>query len=223
MEHAQSAAAAPAFGGFRKRTYSFAGLARSAFALVPQLPRAGAIWLGGRVDPKFREELMISVARVNGCRYCVFTHETWAMHDGVSREALDELAAGSGPDFTPAQWLAFEYGKALTLGADTAALRARLSEFYSDAEIADLSTVVNMMTLANLCGNTVDAFFSRLGGNPAAHSRLIDELLIVAITTAVGVWAVIPLCLWRRQGPIALLKDFLDFSRTLEAQLEAAA
>lgn len=211
------------FGGYRKRLYSAGSFLRDAGGLIPELVDLSRIWAGRRIDPAFREEIMVAVARVNHCRYCVFTHQEWALHAGLPEEELERLESGSIQSFDPAKRAALEYARALGTGENDPQALAHLREHYSPSEIADIERVVRAMVLANLSGNTVDGLLSRFRGKPAEGSRLLDELFISAIWMAVAPWVALILAVWRRQSPPALLRDFRDFSNKLDSQAQGAA
>ena len=54
-----------------------------------------AIYVNRRLDPVFREEIMLSVADADTCRQCSFAHHEWALAEGISDA---ELAALDGMD-----------------------------------------------------------------------------------------------------------------------------
>lgn len=207
------------FASFRKRTYRVGRFVNDVGDLIPELVDVGRIWLGGRIDPAFREEIMVAVARINHCRYCSFAHHEWALHAGLPAEELARVEGMDPGDFDPARWVAVQYARAYTLG-ETATLSpdltAKLREHNSDEQIADIERVVKVMTVMNLSGNTVDALLSRLRGEPAEDSGLLDELFITALFMGVAPFVAIMLAVWRRQSPPALLRDFQEFSRELE-------
>ena len=62
-------------------TREFAGLTAG---LLRQAPDLKAIWIGGRLEPAFREEIMVAVAAANNCRQCSFAHREWALAEGLS-------------------------------------------------------------------------------------------------------------------------------------------
>lgn len=207
------------FGGFRKRTYRIRELASDTAGLLPKLPDLASIWLGKRLDPAFREEIMVAVAQSNACRYCLFTHHEWALHDGASAEELAKIESPELEDFNHKKWIALIYARARTaakFGPVAADLEEELRRHYSEAESADIDLVARVMTVMNLSGNTVDALLSRFRGAPSDHSRLLDELFIALLFLGVAPPVAVLLAIWKRKSPLGLLREFLDFSRRLE-------
>ena len=76
--------------GWHKPILEWREFARSTAALARRASDLRAIWFEHRLDPAFREELMVSVAAANTSRQCSFAHREWAKGEGLS---LSELAA----------------------------------------------------------------------------------------------------------------------------------
>ena len=53
-----------------------------------------AIYVNRRLDPVFREEIMISVADADTSRQCSFAHHEWALAEGISDAELAALEGG---------------------------------------------------------------------------------------------------------------------------------
>ncbi len=71
------------------------------------------VWLKEEVDPGFREELMLAVSRLNGCRFCSWGHHEWAQISGVSDEELAQLEQLDPSGFDRRKWVAISYVRAL--------------------------------------------------------------------------------------------------------------
>ena len=56
---------------------------------------------------------------------------------------------------------------------------------YGAPTAADILTLIRMITIGNLLGNTFDAFLSRLQGQPNPASTLVDEVAVLG-GTALG-------------------------------------
>ncbi|MFU8803904.1 MAG: hypothetical protein ACNA8W_08865, partial [Bradymonadaceae bacterium] len=113
-------------------------------------------------------------------------------------------------------FLAVAYGRARARANFTSAdegLEREVRAHYSDREVADIDLVSRVITFANRATNTLDGLLARFNGEPYEHSRLVDEL-VIGVASAVSLGAVVPtLCVWRRQTPRALYRDFKRFSR----------
>ena len=167
---------------FRKRSYKFTEFAHDVFGLVPALPNFTAVYaLPGRMDKRFREKIMLSVSRMNDCRHCTAIHGAWAALAGLSGEDRAALHELDPADMDHRDWVALEYAR--RVAADAPAdldLETELSALFSEKEIADIAAVARAINIANRCGNTWDAFLSRLQGRPAEDSSLADEFLVLA-------------------------------------------
>ncbi len=204
-------AVANPFGGFRKRTYRLGELASHLNALSSHMPRIYAIWIRKRMTPLLREEIMVAVARTNACRFCNFVHSQWALHEGLSRDELNRIGRteGDGPD--PAREQALSFAQALAsqnFAPLPEEMEEEISKTLSMAEREDIETVARVMTVANRCANTVDAFLSRCKGSPSSHSRLVDELVIGSGFLLVYPLMMVVLALMQKRSPLSVFRDF---------------
>jgi len=208
----EPAAAANPFGGFRKRTYRLEELGRQAAALVPRLPDIFSVWVRKRMAPLFREEIMVAVARVNGCRFCNFVHGQWALAQGLDEGELGRIGRGGGPGGDPGRLLALDYAQALAqadFGPVPSDLERDVQERFTGRERSEIETVARVMTVANRCANTLDALLSRRRGVASGHSRPVDEWVIGA-----GFFLVYPvmmgvLAVMQRRSPLSVYRDFV--------------
>lgn len=122
---------------------------------------------GGSLDPRAREELILAVTEVAGCRYCAWVHSSWADFLGtVEGEGAPEPArryarssAASGRPDDPGS-LADALG-----GPLARAVRATVAH----------------ANVVNLIGNTIDGLIARATGKRAAEPvRAAVELATVA-------------------------------------------
>lgn len=192
------------------KTYTLHELTAATLRLVPLAHRAGMVWGLRRMDPAFREELMLTVARANGCRYCSYIHQEWAMRTGVSDLEIAQLEGTDPAHFDRAKWSALVYARSLAEN-NFADVPGEISEDvanYSPAgELRDIQTVALVMTIVNRSVNTMDALLSRLRGVPASES-LPAELLITAGLVVIGPVVVPALSLILRKSPRRLLREF---------------
>lgn len=199
----------------RKPTYTIGHAARDLRGLAVRLPAIWSVWLRRSVPPAFREELMVSVAQFNGCRFCAFAHVEWALAEGVSDEELTTLAGMSPADFNRGHWIVYAWAHGLIqseFGDVSERLEQEMTARYTSGERRRLETIVRLMTFMNLSGNTLDALLNRRKRRAVPGSRLIDELVIGG-TFAAGM---LPISLFlsvkRRKSPLRLVREFLRFS-----------
>ncbi len=106
---------------------------------------------GGRLDAKTREALALTVAGINGCRYCASAHTAVGRGLGVP---ADELAANlDGRSADPRLDAVLDFAAALTERrgrvSDTEIAALRLAG-VSDGEMAEIIAVVALNFFTNL-------------------------------------------------------------------------
>jgi AhpD family alkylhydroperoxidase len=209
---------------FTKKIYTIPSFLEDVAVLVRRLDRIVSIQSGNALDPAFREEIMVSVARANACRYCVFAHETAALEEGVESNVLasiaDPTADPRDANLDHDTWTALAYARSLA-EADfdpervSPDLEAEVRATLGDEMRATIETTARLMTLMNRTGNTVDALMARLGGDAAPHSHVCDEIAITGLWAIGAIATSVKLMRARGESPSALLRSF----RRLDASL----
>jgi len=177
------------FGGYRKRTITAWEFTCSMISLAGKVSTIYQIWGKHDLDPGFREELMLAVAKLNECRYCTWGHHEWAHLIGIPEEELAQIEQINPEGFDRRKWLALSYVRAFVsaqFGSVPPELHKEMHENYSDHEIKEIELVTRIMDLGNRSANTWDAMLSRLKGNPAADSHIIDEMALSCAFLAVA-------------------------------------
>jgi AhpD family alkylhydroperoxidase len=64
------------------------------------------------MEPALREQAMLTVARTNGCRYCSYIHQEWAVRSNVSDDEIAQLEGADPATFDRARWSALVYAGA---------------------------------------------------------------------------------------------------------------
>lgn len=144
--------------------------------LARTLPALARSYLpGAPIDPRTREQVILAVTEVNGCRYCAWIHGSWADYLGD----LDDPAEVQEALLAHARASA-EAGRPLDVGP----LRRVLP-----AEVVDgLRATVAQIEVANLVGNTVDGLLARATRRrPLDPPRAALELATVALALPVAV------------------------------------
>jgi len=177
------------FGGYRKRTITAREFIGNLFSLAGEAPTIYEIWGKHELDPGFREELMLTVAKLNDCRYCSWGHHEWAHTAGISEEELAHLEDMDPEFFDRRKWIAVSYVRAFVsgkFGSVPRELRKEMRENYTAHEIKEIELVTRIMDLGNRGANTWDAMLSRLKGNPAADSHIFDEAVLSGVFLTVA-------------------------------------
>jgi AhpD family alkylhydroperoxidase len=140
---------------------------------VANLMASSSALVGATISPKIstalREKIFLAVTSVNDCRYCKWGHSRWAMAKGVPIEEVNqilghEIEALEARNAGEAAAILFAQHYAEQLDQIDPASIENLRSYYDDAEVAEILAYVRFITLTNLTGNTVDAYFDRLRG-----------------------------------------------------------
>ncbi len=178
---------------FDKRIYtlaSFSAAVHDVFGHMEDMRKASR---GGRISKAFAEKVMLSVTRVNGCRYCSYGHAHAALAAGVSEAELRSLLEGELGDFPEDEAVALTFAQHYAESSCRPDQQAwqRLVAYYGPEAAQDILAYIRMITFGNLSGNTFDAFLSRLGGRPAPHSSLWNEIGVIFGGVFIILWEVI--------------------------------
>ena len=180
-----------------------------------------AIWFKHRLDPAFREELMVSVAAANSCRQCSYAHREWALIEGLPEDELAALEGRQAESFDARTWAAIAWVHAAAANDFTDvpdAIDANFRARFSPQEQADIELVARTMTWMNQISNTVDAAWGRLHGEPVPGSGVLSELEAVVLYGL----AVPPLFVWmsvkERRRPLDLVRGMGPFFREFDVR-----
>ncbi len=119
---------------------------------------------GDLVSFAFRERLMLAVTAVNGCRYCSYYHAQEALKAGLPEDELQKMLYGEFDDAPAGELPALLYAQhwAETDGEPDAATVGNLVEIYGPERAEAIETVLHMIRMGNLLGNTADFWLYRL-------------------------------------------------------------
>ena len=166
----------------------------------PQLVRSAHA--NPRLTSAFVSRIMLAVTGVNGCRYCSYAHTRAALRVGIQREEAQALLQGdlaqATNDEAPALFFAQHYAE--TAGEPEADLLQRLVDEYGEATARDILTLIRLIMIGNLLGNTFDALVSRALGKPSPDSTLQGELSVLA-TALFGLVPLAPVMAYRAHQP----------------------
>ncbi len=144
------------------------------------------VFQGKRVSRPFVGRIMLVVTGVNDCRYCRFAHSRRSRQLGLTQDEVARLLSGDLEQATLAESGALDFALHYSeTGQEPEPERVSRLEFEYGADTArDILTVIRIITLFNLCGNTVEALLSRWQGRPAPESTLQSELATVGLILA---------------------------------------
>ncbi len=196
------------------KTYTLRELAAAIRRLGPLVHHAGLVWILRRIDPAFREEIMLTVAQVNDCRYCSYVHQEWAIRAGASDEDIAQLEGADPATFDRAKWSALAYARALAeadFGPVPDEISQEVAKYYARRDRRNIETVALIMSIVNRSANTLEAARSRLRGVPVSES-LPAEVVITSALVAISPLLLPLLSIVLRKSPQRLLRELFAYS-----------
>jgi len=133
------------------------------------------------ISKAFSESISLAVTQVNGCKLCSYTHAKNALKAGMSEEEVEYLLAG-GFDNAPKEQLEallFAQHYADTKGNPDPEASQKLQDIYGKEKTKDIVSRILIIMLANLHGNTMEAFKLRLRGHGIEGSSFWQELAVI--------------------------------------------
>ncbi|MEY2446975.1 MAG: hypothetical protein QOH79_451 [Acidimicrobiaceae bacterium] len=129
---------------------------------------------GGPLDPRIREQIILAVTEVNGCRYCAWIHGSWQEFLGEGAHADAEQAL-----LTYARACA-EAGRPLPADEFAAVLPPEA--------VRAVRATVAQIEVSNLVGNTVDGLLARVARKrPLSPFDFAREAATVAAAIPIAV------------------------------------
>lgn len=177
---------------FRKRVYTLGSfgadlgylLSHGHYLLMPRY----------RIDKAFQERIMLAVTSVNECRYCSWFHKKMAHQAQVPAEQIRALLEKSLAESIPeeeATAITYAFAYAETERNPDRGIEQKAGAEYGERFLG-IYLHVRMIYFGNLCGNTFDAFLSRLRGHRVDYSSLGTEL-VVSLVSAPFLLPLVPL------------------------------
>ncbi len=168
---------------FKKRTYTFKAFRRDVSKIFRNRSQIRESRKTERLSPQFRERIMLAVTAVNGCRYCEWGHTKAALNLGCTEEEIEQIMKHDFGSCDPDEVIGLAYAQhyAESGGSPAEDAKQKLLEFYGEQKARDIQLYIDMVTIGNLLGNTVDAFESRLKGLPPENGSFLFELLLYSL------------------------------------------
>ncbi len=180
-----------------------------------------AIYRKRRLDPVFREEIMIAVAGANSSRQCSFAHREWAKAEGISAADLAALEGLDTESLDERTWAAVAWAQAHARSDLTEAppgVGANFRRLFSPQEQADIELAVRTMYWLNEVSNGVDAFLSRARRNRVPGSTALTELEALLLYGVAVPALTILFGAKQRRSPVKILRGMNPFFREFEAR-----
>ena len=186
---------------FIKRSFTASTLLISFLRMLRYLGWAVWAYLFRGVDRQLAEKILLVISSVNDCRYCRWFHGQMALRSGIESDQVAGLLNRILPDDLDA-------GEQAALGfalhyADSAARPAVeefewLARFHSPCQVKGILALAASIHFGNLCGNTFDAFLSRLRGRSVENGSILVEALVFVL--CLPLLAPVMPRVWRSQG-----------------------
>jgi len=109
-----------------------------------------------KMDPVFREKLILAFSSTNNCGLCMRVHTAWAMALGLKKEDVEKLARLTKSDFPEKEWLAFNYARKFAVQRGREPKGPEVFAYntaYSKTERAYMKKILRMMRMANYSAN----------------------------------------------------------------------
>lgn len=180
-----------------------------------------AIYAKHRVDPVFREEIMLSVAGANSSRQCSFAHREWARAEHISEDELAALESLDTEELDELKLVAFAWAQAYARSDLTevpADVAATFMRSFSEQERADVELAARTMYWLNETSNGVDAFLLRTRHHPVPGSTRRSEFLALVLYAIAFPLLMILFSIKQPRSPFALMRGIEPFFREFESR-----
>ena len=163
---------------FNKRYYHTPGeFFKDLTAIMQHRKEIRSMMKGDLLSDAFREQIMMAVTEVNGCRYCNYAHAKMALKAGISEEEIAHLADGvfehCPPEEVPALFYAQHWAETNACPDEDA--RQKVLEVYGPEKTQAIELAMRMIRIGNLMGNTGDYILFRISfgrwGNDQASKQ----------------------------------------------------
>lgn len=109
-----------------------------------------------RMDPVFREKLILAFSSTNNCGLCMKVHTAWALALGLQKEDVEKLARLDKNDFPEKEWIALNYARKFAVQRGREPKGPEVFAYntaYSRKERAYMKKILRMMRMANYSAN----------------------------------------------------------------------
>lgn len=116
------------------------------------------------ISTAFRERLMLAVTAVNDCRYCSSYHTKQALKSGITAKEIRDLLAGDVANCPRDEAVAVAYAQHWAesdANPDPEAVE-RLHQTYGHERTEAIHSILRMIRMANLLGNSWDYLMYRI-------------------------------------------------------------
>lgn len=169
---------------FKKRSFNAISLFTSSVNVFRFMPWIVWAYVLRGFSLPFCERILLVVSGVNACSYCSWLHSHVALRNGLSTAEVEQLLNQLIPQVAEEKditALLFALHYAQSGGQPLAAEVEYLKDDYTLTEARGIQGLCAVIHFGNLCGNTFDAFISRLQGRPSSDSSLLIEIPVFVL------------------------------------------
>ena len=142
-----------------------------------------------RISKKFSERIMLSVTKVNGCRFCSYVHTKSALKAGMEKDEIQNLLMGVMENIPPEEGVAILFAQhyAEEKGHYEPEAYKRLLDIYGEDAARDIMAFIRVMMASNHHGIAFEGLLKRIKLKPDSGSSIGREIGI-----ALGMFVFIP-------------------------------
>ncbi len=165
---------------FKKKTYTFRTFITDILKVISHRQYLRDAHRSGRISRRFSEHIMLVVTGINECIYCEWGHTNFAINAGSSMQEIEALLSQQFGDFPSDEHVALVFAQhyAESTGHPSKEAMTRLVKEYGKEKGRDIIIFCEMITVGNLLGNSISAFFSRLKGIPPENGSILFEMAV---------------------------------------------
>ena len=171
---------------FRKKVYTFPAFVKDFLFFHKNISAFIRDLFYRKISKAFEAKIMLAVTSVNGCKYCAWFHSREALKAGIDQNEVKQLLSSQLSGQIEDKELAalnFAFHYAETDRRPDRELVNNLFKVYGNETAAEILVKLRIIYFGNLCGNTFEAFLSRLKGEKPENSFWLSELIIFLIVS----------------------------------------
>lgn len=169
---------------FNKKSYTLHLFLKDIKQLIRNIPHMKSAFKYERISKQFAERIMLAVTAVNDCEYCIYGHSGSSLKSGVADE---EVLSIVNLEYNKSS---FDEIVALNFAKHYAEANSRLTEkayeelvnYYGFEKVNDILIFIQIVSLGNFLGNTVEAFEARRNGFIVENGSNFFETIAYLLT-----------------------------------------
>ena len=132
-----------------------------------------------RVSRQFAERIMLAVTAVNDCEYCIYGHSGSSLKSGVKDEEVASIIKLEYNKSSFDEIIALNFAKQYAEENKKPTKKAyeELVNYYGKEKADDMLIYIQIVSLGNYLGNTVEAFEARRNGLKVENGSIFFETI----------------------------------------------